>query len=317
MSRIKFGIALQNYVAADEYIHPRELIDVASLAEELNFNSVWVWDHLILGSKRFFPIHESLTILSAVASHTQRVKLGTGVYLLSLRNPLVVAKQITTIDNLSDGRVVFGVASGWYEREFKACGIDFRRRGEILEQKIMILKKLWMEDVVNEKVGEYEFVNVRIEPKPLQRPHPPILMGGYVDKVLQRIAKLSDGWVSYFYKPTSFENSWRKICNYCKIYGKDVSTFTNCDMVPALVSRNREEGLELVKSYVHRYCDLPPWSEASVESSITGRPRECVEYVEQYIEAGVKELVLIPAFSNLSEVKDRVRELGDKIVSSF
>jgi alkanesulfonate monooxygenase SsuD/methylene tetrahydromethanopterin reductase-like flavin-dependent oxidoreductase (luciferase family) len=88
-------------------------------------------------------------------------------------------------------------------------------------------------------------------------------------------------------------------------------------MVPALVSRNREEGLELVKSYVHRYCDLPPWSEASVESSITGRPRECVEYVEQYIEAGVKELVLIPAFSNLSEVKDRVRELGDKIVSSF
>jgi len=317
MSRIKFGVALQNYTAADEHVHPRELIDTAVIAEEKGFNSVWVWDHLILGSKRYYPIYESLIILSAVATHTQRVKLGTGVFLLSLRNPLVVAKQIATIDNLSDGRVVFGVASGWYEREFKACGVDFRSRGKILEEKTLILKKLLSEDVVNERIGEYEFVNVRLEPKPVQRPHPPILMGGYVDKVLQRIAKLSDGWISYFYKPTSFEKSWRKICNYCKVYGRDVSAFTNCDMVPALVSQSREEGFKLVESYVHRYCDLPPWSEASVESSITGSPKECVDYVERYVEAGVKELVLIPAFSNLSEVKDKVRELGDEIVSVF
>jgi len=317
MSGIKFGVALQNYTASDERISPSELIKTAIIAEELGFNSVWVWDHLILGSKRFYPIYESLIVLSAVASHTQRVRLGTGVYLLSLRNPLVVAKQVATIDHLSNGRMLFGVASGWYEREFKACGIDFRKRGELLEQKILILKKLWTEEVVVGKIEEYEFANVRLEPKPIQKPHPPIFMGGYVDKVLRRVAKLSDGWVSYFYKPTSFETSWKKICNYCQIYGKDVSSFGNCDMVPALVSTSREDGLELVKGYVHRYCDLPPWSEASVESSITGSPKECVEYVERYIDAGVKELVLIPAFSNISEIKNRIKELGDKIVASF
>ncbi|MDJ0270799.1 MAG: TIGR03619 family F420-dependent LLM class oxidoreductase [Aigarchaeota archaeon] len=314
---IRFGVALQNYVAAGESISFRDLIDAARLAEELGYSSVWVWDHLILGSRRFYPIHESLIVLSAVAAHTEQVKLGTGVFLLALRNPVVVAKQVAALDHLSNGRVVFGVAAGWYEREFRACGVPFGRRGEVLETNVEILKRLWSEESVSGRYGSYEFSNVRLEPKPVQKPHPPIWMGGYVEKALMRIGRIADGWVSYFYTPESFKKGWEKILSYARQSGRDVSKLSNCVMLPALLARDRRSGLEAVSKFVEKYCDLPPWSEASVESALTGSARECVEYAEQFARSGAEELVLMPVFSNISEIREKVRELSDSVIHSF
>ena len=314
---MKFGLALQNYVAWDEEITFKELIEHARLAEELGFNSVWAWDHIILGTKRFYPIHESLIVLAAAASHTERVKLGTGVFLLALRNPVAAAKQVVSLDHLSRGRIILGVATGWYEREFKACGVDFSRRGKILEEYVGILKRLWTEELVNGRYGEYEFSNVRLEPKPVQKPHPPIWMGGYVDNALRRVARIADGWVSYFYTPENFRESWEKILSYASHYDREASKLSNCVMIPALMHRSREEGLRVVGEFVNRYCDLPPWSKASVESALTGNRSECIEYVERFEEAGVKELVLMPVFSKVHEIRGRIKELADGIISSF
>ena len=125
MVKIRFGLALQNYVAPGESISPRTLVEHAIKAEELGYFSVWVWDHILLGSKSVFPVHDSLTTLTAVAATTKRVRLGTGILVLSVRNPVVLAKQVATLDNLSEGRVTLGVAAGWYEREFQACGYPF------------------------------------------------------------------------------------------------------------------------------------------------------------------------------------------------
>lgn len=312
-----FGLALQNYVAWDEKITFNELIEHAKTAEDLGFNSVWVWDHIILGSKRFYPIHESLIVLSAVASHTSRVKLGTGVFLLALRNPVSVAKQIAALDHLSNGRIILGVAVGWYEREFKACGVDFKKRGKILEMNVEILKRLLSEETVSGTYGVYEFSNVRLEPKPVQRPHPPIWMGGYVENALRRVARMADGWVSYFYTPSNFGESWRNILNYSREYGREESNLSNCVMIPALIHNSREEGLKVVERFVNRYCDLPPWSKASVDSALTGSRRECIEYVESFEEADAKELVLMPVFNKVSEIRERIRELADNVIGSF
>lgn len=312
--KIRLGISLQNYFFSDEYISFKELVDAAVLAEDLGFHSVWVWDHLVLGSKKFYPLHDSFIVLSAVASHTSRVRLGTGVYLLPLRNPLAVAKQLISIDHLSNGRITFGVAAGWYEREFKACGVPFKKRGEILVRYVNIIKRLLTEEFVDGVYDGLEFDKIRVEPKPVQKPHPPIWLGGYVEKALERVGAVGDGWVSYFYTPLSFRKSWEKILAYAEKHGRGGVKLDNCVMVPALIDKNRETAMKRVTVFVNKYCDLPPWSEASVESSLAGNRDECLQQMELFQANGVRELVMVPVFENTGQIKERIAELAKTLL---
>ena len=114
------------------------MVQHAIKAEELGYSSIWVWDHILLGSKSVFPVYDSLTMLTAVAATTKRVRLGTGILVLSIRNPVVLSKQVATLDSLSGGRVTLGVAAGWYEREFQACGYPFDSRGRTLQTNMQV-----------------------------------------------------------------------------------------------------------------------------------------------------------------------------------
>ena len=151
-----------------------------------------------------FPIIESLTLLAAVAASTKTIKLGTGILVLPLRNPLVLAKQIASIDQISNGRFILGAAVGWYKREFDAVGVPFNKRGALMNQYLEMLTKLWQDDVVKGEYGDYSLRSAVMFPKPVQNPRPPILIGGYVDAVLKRAATQGDGWITYCYKPESF-----------------------------------------------------------------------------------------------------------------
>lgn len=317
MVKIRFGLALQNYVAPGESISPRTLVEHAIKAEELGYFSVWVWDHILLGSKSVFPVHDSLTTLTAVAATTKRVRLGTGILVLSVRNPVVLAKQVATLDNLSEGRVTLGVAAGWYEREFQACGYPFDSRGRTLQTNMQVMKRLWTETSVNGTYGQYTFKNVNMEPKPMQKPHPPLWMGGYVDTVLRRVGKLADGWISYFYTPESFAKSWRKVLDSAQAAGKATNEFGNCDMVPIRMSASVTEAKSVATEYIAKHCDLPAWSEATPKSAITGTPKDCAEMIERFSEAGVQELVLMPAVARLSEIEEQVERFGKEVLPSF
>lgn len=317
MSRVKFGLTLQNYVAPGESISPKTLIKHATRAEELGFSSVWVWDHILLGSKSVFPVHDSLTMLSAVAARTERVRLGTGILVLSIRNPVVLTKQVATLDNLSEGRITLGVAAGWYEREFQACGYPFDTRGRTLQTNIEIMKRLWTENAVTGEYGQYLFKNVTMEPKPVQKPHPPLWMGGYVDSVLRRVGKLADGWISYFYTPQSFEKSWLKVLGSAKSSGKNVGTFGNCDMVPIRIDRSQAEAQRVTNEFIVGHCDLPKWSEATPNSAIVGTAKDCANTVESFARAGVQELVLMPSVAKLSEIDEQIEECGKELLPSF
>src|SRR5688500_20198554 len=103
--------------------------------EQLEFDSLWVWDHILLGVEPNFPIIESLTLLTAIAARTKKIKLGTGILVLPLRNPVVLAKQLSGMDLLSNGRLIMGMASGWYKREFDAVGVPFEKRGKIMDER--------------------------------------------------------------------------------------------------------------------------------------------------------------------------------------
>ncbi|RUA01304.1 MAG: LLM class F420-dependent oxidoreductase, partial [Candidatus Poseidoniales archaeon] len=128
---VQFGLAMRNFVGPGETPDVDELLAYAQRAEELGFESLWVWDHMLLGVEPAFPVLDALSILIAIAARTTRIKLGTGVLVLPLRNPVVTAKTLTSLDQISKGRLILGAAAGWYAREFDAVGVEFKRRGRI------------------------------------------------------------------------------------------------------------------------------------------------------------------------------------------
>src|SRR5438093_7116799 len=154
---VRFGLAVKNFTAYPEMPDFHEILSYAARAEELGFDSLWAWDHILLGSKRPFPFLESLSTLSAIAAVTQRVELGTGVLVLPLRNPVVLAKVTSSLDRLSGGRLVLGVAAGWYQREFEAVGVPYERRGRIFERNLEVLQRFWTADAVTGQADEMEF----------------------------------------------------------------------------------------------------------------------------------------------------------------
>ena len=288
-----FGLAMRNFQTYPEIPDPRALIDYGVRAEELGYESLWVWDHILLGVDPHFPIIESLSLLTAVAVRTQTIKLGTGILVLPLRNPVVLAKQLSSIDLISEGRLVVGVAAGWYKREFDAVGIDFHKRGNIMDQNLEILKRLWQEDRVN---GHYPPHNLRdavMFPKPVQQPRPTVLIGGYVDRVLKRAAVAGDGWLTYFYTAQSFETAWTKVRNFAEEAGKDPDTLRSCNQLPIMVGA-RSQVEAPMNEWLSTEWDFSAWSQSSPDSAILGSPEECVEQLQTHIDTGVDRIILVP-----------------------
>src|SRR6476661_8180417 len=134
-----FGIAMRNFTKYPEMPNARALIEYGVRMEELGYESLWAWDHILLGVDPNFPIHEALALLTAVAARTTKIKVGTGILVMPVRNPVILAKELATIDHISNGRLLVGAAVGWYKREFDSLGVDFSKRGKIMEQSLEII----------------------------------------------------------------------------------------------------------------------------------------------------------------------------------
>ena len=142
------------------------------------------------------PLYDPWVTLAYVAAATERIRLGTSVYVLPLRHPIVSARAITTLDVLSGGRVEVGIGMGWLREEFEAVGESFDRRGRRADEIVEILRRLWTEREIEHHGEFYDFAPLRFEPKPVQDPHPPIVVGGESAAALRRAARLGDGWIS-------------------------------------------------------------------------------------------------------------------------
>jgi alkanesulfonate monooxygenase len=232
--------------------------------------------------------------LTAIAARTRRIKLGTGVLVLPLRNPTVAAKTLSTLDVISRGRLVVGVAAGWYAREFDAVGIPFRERGRLFERNLDILVRLLTEDRVTLKVDEFDLRDAVLRPKPVQRPRPPILIGGYVDAVLRRVATRGDGWLTYFYTPESYRRSWEKIAGFAREAGRDPARLSGTNQLAIHVGRSRAETEAPMRHWLQTEWDVAAWSESTIEHAIQGSAKECVEQLRAHVDAGVDRLILIP-----------------------
>jgi probable F420-dependent oxidoreductase len=191
-------------------LHPRAWLEAAEAADRLGYESVWLPEHLVLpvamagspfsGSDHppvppETPIYDVISFLSYVAARTERIRLGTYVYLLGIRHPFISARGWATLDLLSGGRAIVGAGAGWLASEWQAVGLDPSVRGARLDEAIGICRRLWTEPTVEHHGTHFDFGPVAFEPKPHQRPIP-IHIGGESDVALRRAARLGDGWLA-------------------------------------------------------------------------------------------------------------------------
>ena len=308
-----FGIAVRNFTAYPEMPDARALVEYGVKMEELGYDSLWVWDHILLGVDPNFPIVDSLTLLTAIAARTTRIKLSTGILVLPLRNPVLLAKQLSTMDQLSNGRLLMAMAVGWYKREFDAAGISFEQRGRIMDDNLEILKRFWMEDKVDGEWTNHKVSAGVMYPKPVQKPRPPLLIGGYVDKVLKRAAEKGDGWLTYFYKPESFAISWEKLRNFAAEAGKNPDELMNGAQLPIMVGKSRKDVEGPMMEWLNRDFDIAQGSLSTMDSAIMGTVDECVAQLKEHLAVGVQKIIFVPYKYQMDQCEIIAKEIIPKL----
>jgi len=308
-----FGIAVRNFTAYPEMPDARALVEYGVKMEELGYDSLWVWDHILLGVDPNFPIVDSLTLLTAIAARTTRIKLSTGILVLPLRNPVLLAKQLSTMDQLSNGRLLMAMAVGWYKREFDAAGIPFEQRGRIMDDNLEILKRFWMEDKVDGEWTNHKVSAGVMYPKPIQKPRPPLLIGGYVDKVLKRAAEKGDGWLTYFYKPESFAIAWEKLRNFAADAGKNPDELMNGAQLPIMVGKSRKEVEGPMMEWLNRDFDIAQGSLSTMDSAIMGTVDECVAQLKEHLAVGVQKIIFVPYKYQMDQCEIIAKEIIPKL----
>ncbi|MEM0349170.1 MAG: TIGR03619 family F420-dependent LLM class oxidoreductase [Candidatus Caldarchaeum sp.] len=192
--RAEFGVCVPNF---GKNLSPKAVSIVASEAEELGYESVWVTDHLLLPPTQRYPygsILEALTTMAHVASVTEEVRVGSSVLVLPMREPVSVAKALAAIDVLSGGRVIAGFGAGWCEEEFQNIGMNFRDRGRRFDEALQLIKQLWQGGEVSFSGRYYRVAAGIFEPTPAQKGGPPIWIGGNSEHAFKRALKHGQAW---------------------------------------------------------------------------------------------------------------------------
>ena len=179
-------------------------------AEKEGLDSVWVFERLLWPVKpqtsyggvpnapipvEYQSVLDPLETLTYVAGNTERISLGTSIIDMFFHNPVTLARRFATLDVLSGGRVIAGLGIGWSKDEYDAAGMPFRQKGARADEYMQVLKRIWTDDIVEFKGQFYDIPASKIGPKPVQKPHPPILLGAYSPKTFPRIVKYADGWI--------------------------------------------------------------------------------------------------------------------------
>ena len=199
---MQFGVLM---FATDYAIRPDEL---ARAVEERGFESLWFPEHTHIPASRRSPwpggpdlpkdywhTHDLFVALGMAAAVTTKLKVGSGICLVVERDPITLAKEVATLDFLSNGRFLFGIGGGWNAEEMANHGTDFRRRWKVLRERIEAMKAIWRDDNAEYHGELVDFDPIWSWPKPVQKPHPPIYLGGHGDKALERVVRYCDGWM--------------------------------------------------------------------------------------------------------------------------
>jgi alkanesulfonate monooxygenase len=316
---MKYGLRIPSFALGSRTATLADMGAYLRRAEDLGFDVAVSIDHLLLTPPAYACTWlEPLALLSALAGVTRTIKLGTMVLVLPLRNPVYFAKEWATFDLLSGGRSVLGIGVGWHEEEFALMGVPYRERGRRMEECIEIVRALWAGDDVTYAGKFFSFRSLTIDPKPLQKPHPPIWIGGgtqpsekvyqqtvtNIDPVLRRIAKYADVWVPHSSStPDMVKADWAKVQRFARELGRDPRAIGRVysNFVWVL---ERGEKPESAIPYFETYSgmDLDYWR----TYYLLGEAEEIAERISARIAAldhGVDHIVLNPLTWSLRQLE--------------
>jgi probable F420-dependent oxidoreductase len=286
---MQFGVCLPHRW---KYASARLIADVAQEAESLRFDSVWVTDHVIVPVhhvERGHIFYDALMTLAFVSSITRTVAMGTTVLAAPTRNPIVLAREVATLDALSGGRVILGVGTGWIREELEAVGVPWTERGRFLDEGIKVLRCLWSQEGPISFSGRYtNFREMLFEPKPARRGGPPIWVGGMTAPSLQRVARTADGWLPWAVSKDDLKEGAEKIRSMSGGRKITLACFSQADI-----------GSKSIEAYVGTLGER--------HHVITGSPGQVVRTIEDFRKSGLEHLAL--SFRDVRLFKDETPDL--------
>ncbi len=306
---VRLGIILPTFYggayADNDPTLPR-LTAFARRVEAMGFDGLWVIDHLVVAP----PIYrtawlEPLTVLSAVAAVTERVKIGTSILVTPIRTPSILAKTLGTMDYLSNGRVIFGAGVGWWDQEFEVSGVPKSERGARTEETVEIVNKLLSGPNVSHDGKFWRFEDVTVEPVPVQPKIPVWFAGGsaaghadtvyspQVERVLRRIARIGDGWISRAVtSPELMKKDWENLARYAAEYGRDPKDITFAHINIVFLSPEDDTGRTAARERLSKISSMP-FEDVEADYMI-GTRAETLARLDALVDIGVRYFVLWP-----------------------
>ena len=310
MTTLTFGMSFH-----ETYQYSRRgVIEYARAVESLGFDTLWITENVHSGADALEP----LTTLSFMAAHTERITLGPSVIILPLRNAVGVAHTLATLDRLSGGRLIFGVGTGGtVPGSFEAYGASARTRGRYCDEALEVIKSLWTGEPASLSGKLLELNEYILGGRPIQKPHPPIWVGGTAEGVLKRVARFADGYIPHSISPEMYQQLWARIEGYCDAEGRDPTTITKAIQFYFCIADTQAEAQRIAeKALEHRYqrsMSLAP--NADVHYAI-GTLEDVIRAIQTFADIGVTHF----AFSNARpphEVMPQIETLATHIIPRF
>jgi probable F420-dependent oxidoreductase len=255
--------------------------------EQLGFDAIWSGDHIIM----YNPIMDVMTVLATYAAITERVKIGTAVYLIPLRHPVAIAKQVASLDILSQGRFLFGIGvGGEIVREFDAVNVPVRERGHRTDEGLDIITRVLSQNDVTFVGRHYQIHNVSLAPRPLQQPYPPIWVGGRSDAAIRRAARYGQGWLGYLVSSQRLQEAMSKIETWAPTYGRSASEIQGGMLLFTAIAKDYETAKQMAIANLSRRYNQP-FDTLVDRYCALGTPDQCLEKIHAYVEAGMTNLI--------------------------
>jgi alkanesulfonate monooxygenase SsuD/methylene tetrahydromethanopterin reductase-like flavin-dependent oxidoreductase (luciferase family) len=266
------------------------LLELAERAERLGFDSVWAGDSLLAR-----PRHEPLTLLAAVAARLRKVDVGTAVLLPALRNPVLLAHQVATLDQVAQGRLILGVGIAAdvasIRAEFTAAGVPFERRVGRLLEGLRLARALWSGQGVDWD-GRWKVAHGVLAPTPHRPGGPPIWIGGSLPASLERAGRYFDGWLPIAPDAEQWGRQWSEVKEIARAAGRDPDALTGAMYLTLAVDPDRERANERLNLYLERYYGQPAVAMRQRQACYAGPSQGLAEWLQAYARAGTQHLVL-------------------------
>jgi F420-dependent oxidoreductase-like protein len=317
LNKIKFGVFLSFYAVRNQKNASqlfKRLQAVVLECERLGYYSAWLDDHLMLEK---MPILECWTTLSALSSATKKIRLGTMVTCNSFRNPALLAKMAATVDNISNGRLELGIGAGVQKNEHNAYGFSFpssKARIERLNEAVEIIKKLWTEEKASYNGKHYTIRDAVCEPKPVQKPHPPITIGGGGEKLTLKVTARHADRYDWGYIPSveEYKRKLKILEKHCDTLGRNFNDIER-SCWPAgqiFIGEDRKELKKRILQLIPKGISLKDF----MQTSFVGTPEEFIKQLRQYMNLGVTHFMLF--FGDLPDLNG-LRFFAENVVQKI